>query len=65
MWRALQTLEPNMTTLEARISPHAKKAAPTAPAKSSKTKSGGMSRHVRAENRTASRDEQHTERATA
>jgi hypothetical protein len=49
-----------MTTMEVRVSSHAKKHAPTAPAKSSKTKSGAKSRPVPAENRTASRDEQHT-----
>lgn len=53
-----------MTTIEARVSSHAKKHAPTAPAKSAKTKSGAKSRPVPAGNRTASRDEQHTERVT-
>jgi len=64
MWRALQPLEPNMTTFEARVSSYAKKHAPTAPAKSAKTKSGAKSRPAPAEHRTGSRDEQHTERVT-
>lgn len=54
-----------MSTLEARTSPHAKKKhAPTAPAKSTKAKSGAKSRPMPAENRTASRDERHGERVT-
>jgi hypothetical protein len=53
-----------MTTIESRVTSHAKKHAPTAPAKSAKTKSGAKSRPVPAENRTTSRDEEHTERVT-
>jgi hypothetical protein len=53
-----------MTTIETRISSQANKHAPTAPAKSAKSKSGAKSRPVPAEKRSAARDEQHTERAT-
>lgn len=53
-----------MTTIEARVSSRAKKQAPTAPAKFSQTKSGAKSRPASAENRSASRDEQHAERLT-
>ncbi|MEZ5900035.1 MAG: DUF3489 domain-containing protein [Hyphomicrobiaceae bacterium] len=53
-----------MSTIEARVPSHAKKHAPTAPAKSAKTKSGAKSRPAPAENRSAARDEHHTERVT-
>ncbi|MGQ0456287.1 MAG: DUF3489 domain-containing protein [Hyphomicrobium sp.] len=53
-----------MTTIDSRTSTHAKKSTPPAPAKSAKFKSSAKSRPVSAENRTASRDEQHTERVT-
>ncbi len=53
-----------MSTIEARVSSHAKKHAPTAPTKSAKTKLGARSRSALAENRTASRDEHHAERIT-
>ena len=53
-----------MTTIEARISTHAKKAAPTALAKSAKPKLGAKSRPAPAENRTASHDARHAERVT-
>jgi hypothetical protein len=53
-----------MTTLEFRTSPHGRKTATAAPAKSAKSKSGAKSRPVPAEKRSAARDEQHTERAT-
>lgn len=53
-----------MTSIEGRISSQAKKHTPTAPAKSAKTTTGGKSRPVPAENRAASRDEQHPERVT-
>ena len=53
-----------MTTIEARTSTSAKRSAPTAPTKSAQTKSNAKSRPVPAENRAASRDEQHTERVT-
>ena len=64
MWRVLEPTEPTMTTIEAHISTHGKKAVPTPPAKSAKTKSDAKSRPVPAEDRAASRDEQHTERVT-
>ena len=64
MAQTLNPLEPTMSTIEARVSSHAKKHAPTAPTKSANTKSGAKARPVPAENRTASRDEQHTERVT-
>lgn len=63
-WRNLKPLEPTMTAMEARVTSHAKKHAQTAPAKSARTKSNAKSRPVPAENRTAARDEQHTERVT-
>jgi hypothetical protein len=63
-WRNPETLEPIVTTIEARVSSHAKKHAPSAPAKSAKSKSGAKSRPVPAEERSAARDEQHAERAT-
>ena len=53
-----------MVTIEARVLSQAKKHAPTAPAKSAKTKSGAKSRPGPAEKRSAAHDEQHTERAT-
>ena len=62
--RARNPTEPIMTTIEARTSTSAKRSAPTAPTKFVKTKSGAKSRLVPAENRTASRDEQHPERVT-
>jgi len=53
-----------MTAIEARVLSRATKPAPKAPAKSAKTKSGPKARPVPAENRNASRDEQHTGRVT-
>ncbi|MEQ1671161.1 MAG: DUF3489 domain-containing protein [Hyphomicrobium sp.] len=53
-----------MTTIEARVSKPTKKPAPTASAKSAKTKSAAKYRPVPADNCTGSRDEQHTERVT-
>lgn len=53
-----------MTSIEARVSSHAKKQEPTARAKSAKARPGGKSRPVSADNRTASRDERHPERVT-
>ena len=63
-WRNPETLEPTMTTIEARVSSRAKKHAATVPAKFAKTKSGALSRSAPAENRSGSRDEQHVERVT-
>lgn len=51
-----------MTTLESRSSTHARKAAPTAPAKSAKTKSNAKSRSAPAANRVETCDEQDAER---
>jgi hypothetical protein len=53
-----------MTTIDSRISTHAKKAAPTPPARSARTKSNAKSRPVPAENRTASGGEHRAERIT-
>lgn len=64
MWRALQPLEPNMTTLEAHSSTPVKKSALAAPAKSTKTRLSAKSRPAPAENRAGTRDEQQVARVT-
>lgn len=53
-----------MTTLEARTSTHARKTAPTAPAKSTKSKLSAKTRPARATNQAETRDEQQEARVT-
>ena len=60
----LKPLEPTMSTIEARVSSHAKKHAPTAPTKSAKTKLNAKSRPAPAADRADAREEQQAERVT-